>query len=91
MNLRPILIVLSFVLIPALARLQAESHAAASRSGEQSIGEQRYETRAIHDPDGIGKFYMGREIAHVMGHEGAAWLERRERLKRRRRTRSSAR
>ena len=26
--------------------------------------------------DGIGKFYMGREISHVMGHRGAAWLER---------------
>jgi ubiquinone/menaquinone biosynthesis C-methylase UbiE len=26
--------------------------------------------------DGIGKVYMGREIAHVMGHEGADWLER---------------
>lgn len=26
--------------------------------------------------DGIGKVYMGREIARVMGHEGAAWLER---------------
>ncbi|MEQ9448918.1 MAG: class I SAM-dependent methyltransferase, partial [Rhodospirillaceae bacterium] len=26
--------------------------------------------------DGIGKSYMGREIAHVMGHQGAAWLER---------------
>jgi ubiquinone/menaquinone biosynthesis C-methylase UbiE len=26
--------------------------------------------------DGIGKFYMGREIAQVMGHEGAYWLER---------------
>jgi precorrin-6B methylase 2 len=35
-----------------------------------------YETRAIHDPDGIGKFYLGREIAHVMGHTGAGWLER---------------
>jgi len=35
-----------------------------------------YETRAEHNPDGIGKFYMGREIARVMGHEGAAWLER---------------
>jgi protein-L-isoaspartate O-methyltransferase len=28
---------------------------------------------------GIGKFYMGREIAHVMGHQGADWLERPER------------
>ncbi|MFD2144496.1 class I SAM-dependent methyltransferase [Mucilaginibacter antarcticus] len=27
-------------------------------------------------PDGTGKFYMGREIAQVMGFEGAAWLER---------------
>ena len=29
--------------------------------------------------DGIGKVYLGREISHVMGHLGAAWLERRER------------
>ena len=26
--------------------------------------------------DGIGKFYMGREIAHIMGAEGSEWLER---------------
>jgi predicted methyltransferase len=38
-----------------------------------------YETRVRHDPDGIGKFYMGREIAHVMGAAGMAWLERPER------------
>lgn len=35
-----------------------------------------YEERSHHDRDGIGKFYMGREIAHVMGYEGAGWLER---------------
>jgi len=29
--------------------------------------------------DGIGKYYMGREISKVMGHRGAAWLDRRER------------
>jgi ubiquinone/menaquinone biosynthesis C-methylase UbiE len=39
----------------------------------------RYETRQIHDPNGIGKFYMGREIAHVMGWQNAGWLERPER------------
>jgi ubiquinone/menaquinone biosynthesis C-methylase UbiE len=39
-----------------------------------------YEYRRQHDPDGIGKFYMGREIAHVMGHQGADWLERPERV-----------
>jgi len=41
----------------------------------------RYEFKANHDPNGIGKFYMGREIAHVMGHLGASWLERPEREK----------
>jgi len=35
-----------------------------------------YEFRKEHDPDGLGKFYLGREIAQVMGHEGADWLER---------------
>jgi ubiquinone/menaquinone biosynthesis C-methylase UbiE len=39
----------------------------------------RYETRAEHDPNGIGVFYLGREIAHVMGHQAAGWLERPER------------
>ena len=33
------------------------------------------------NPDGIGKRYMGREIAGVMGWQGAAWLEREEREK----------
>ena len=30
-------------------------------------------------PDGIGKFFLDREISRVMGHEGADWLERPER------------
>jgi SAM-dependent methyltransferase len=38
-----------------------------------------YEKRAEHDPNGIGVFYLGREIAHVMGHQAADWLERPER------------
>ena len=29
--------------------------------------------------DGTGKYYMGREISHVMGHLGAGWLERPDR------------
>ncbi|MDO7876899.1 class I SAM-dependent methyltransferase [Hymenobacter sp. ASUV-10] len=28
------------------------------------------------DPNGIARYYQGRQIAHVMGHEGADWLER---------------
>jgi len=39
----------------------------------------RYEFREQHSPDGIGKFYLGREISHVMGHLAADWLERPER------------
>ena len=35
-----------------------------------------YETRRNHDPEATGKFYQGREIAHVMGYAGASWLER---------------
>jgi len=31
-------------------------------------------------PDGIGKVYQGREIAHVMGFHAAYWLERPERM-----------
>ena len=38
-----------------------------------------YELRAVHDPNGTGRFYMGREIAQVMGAGGKAWLDRSER------------
>lgn len=31
------------------------------------------------DYNGIGKWYLGREIAHVMGYQGITWLERPER------------
>ena len=41
----------------------------------------RYETKKDHDPNGIGVFYMGREIAQVMGHPAAGWLECTEREK----------
>jgi ubiquinone/menaquinone biosynthesis C-methylase UbiE len=34
-----------------------------------------YESRAA-SRDGIGKYYLDREISHVMGHLGASWLER---------------
>jgi len=38
-----------------------------------------YETREKHDPNGINKWYLGREIAHVMGPGGIPWLDRPER------------
>jgi ubiquinone/menaquinone biosynthesis C-methylase UbiE len=45
----------------------------------QAQGKPSYERRTMHDPNGTGIFYMDREIAQVMGHEGADWLERPER------------
>ena len=42
-------------------------------------GPPRYEHRTSTDPHGTGKFYMGREISRVMGHQGASWLDRPER------------
>ena len=53
----------------------------AAQSGAQSAKLPGYEILSKHDPDGIGKAYMGREISHVMGHLGADWLERPEREK----------
>ena len=59
----------ALVVVPAVT---AEGPAKDKKEG-------RYEWRSVHDPNGIGKFYMGREIAHVMGHAAASWLERPER------------
>jgi hypothetical protein len=57
--------------IPAELRLLA----ARVQSGGSASGS-RYETRTLHDPEGTGKFYMGREIAQVMGPGGIPWLDR---------------
>jgi SAM-dependent methyltransferase len=48
--------------------------ASASASASASV----YQTGTA-SRDGIGKFYYHREIAHIMGFEGAAWLERPDR------------
>src|SRR5258707_11003583 len=53
----------------------------ATLAGAPAPPPQKYQHHRDHDPDGIGKFYLGREIAQVMGHEGAGWLERPEREK----------
>jgi SAM-dependent methyltransferase len=60
------------VISPGMAA-HPQEHIAASPN------DTRYEFRAIHDPNGTGKFYMGREIAHVMGSGGLEWLNRPER------------
>ena len=43
-----------------------------------SLGQDRYNIKT-GDPNGINKWYMGRQIAQVMSHYGIDWLEREER------------
>ncbi|MGB7395529.1 MAG: class I SAM-dependent methyltransferase [Pricia sp.] len=50
-------------------------------SGSGTITESDFDSDSEYifkdgDPNGIGKWYMGREIAHVMGYQGMGWLER---------------
>jgi ubiquinone/menaquinone biosynthesis C-methylase UbiE len=68
------------LLLLACTSAQTTTAPAATQSAGQAADRPTYETRAKHDPDGIGKFYLGREIAHVMGYQGAEWLERPERV-----------
>lgn len=42
------------------------------------MAQERYTVKP-GDPNGISKWYMGRQIAHVMSHYGIEWLERKER------------
>ena len=60
----------------ALITLAATSSAMAQKDGRLEVP--RYQSIAA-SRDGIGKVYMGREIAGVMGWQGASWLEREER------------
>lgn len=64
----------SAVLLLVLAAGQACT--AEEPSPAQADREEGHYSFAPPSRDGIGKFYMGREISHVMGHLGAGWLER---------------
>ncbi len=66
-----------------LAAADTKSGKGSSKTAPAKKKPPRYVVRDDHDPNGIGKFYMGREIAHVMGFQGggANWLERPEREK----------
>ena len=48
--------------------------------GQTKVQNESY-TYKKGDANGTGKWYMGREIAHVMGFQGMNWLERPEREK----------
>lgn len=65
---------LAAVLLQSCTQPPAESRNLVSHASiPDSAG---YETRPPMDPNGINKYYQGRQIAHVMGTEGTQWLER---------------
>jgi ubiquinone/menaquinone biosynthesis C-methylase UbiE len=66
-----LLLLLNWVAIFSNSEQQSETD---TTRPERTHYEQRKPSRS-----GIGKFYMGREISRVMGHQGAEWLERPER------------
>ena len=68
-----------FIAFPIVSLCILVANVVAGQPDKKKPEKNRYEFRQIHDPNGTGKFYMGREIAHVMGWQGAGWLERPER------------
>ena len=69
----------AFVFATTAVPTQSAEALANPAAGSTTNAAGPYEFRSIHSRDGIGKFYQGREIAHVMGHQAADWLERPER------------
>jgi SAM-dependent methyltransferase len=58
--------------LSVLSAAMAESRSSAALASLETTG-------YVDGPstiDGIGRYYRGREISHVMGHLGAGWLER---------------
>ncbi|KQQ97611.1 class I SAM-dependent methyltransferase [Massilia sp. Leaf139] len=68
------------ILLACLSMLAQPSSASLDTAAQAAATDTRYE-RVVPSPDGIGKRYMGREIAGVMGWEGAQWLERESRAR----------
>ncbi|MEP6635025.1 MAG: methyltransferase domain-containing protein [Luteimonas sp.] len=64
---------LLIVVALACASVHASGRASAPATAHDGYG------HVSPSPDGIGRTYAGREIAGVMGWQGAAWLERQER------------
>ena len=68
------------ILLACLSALTLLSAVSIDAVAQATAADKRYE-RIVPSPDGIGKRYMGREIAGVMGWEGAQWLERESRAR----------
>ncbi|OON62187.1 SAM-dependent methyltransferase [Massilia sp. KIM] len=66
------------ILLTCLSACPLLSTASSDAATPVAGADRRYE-RVVPSADGIGKRYMGREIAGVMGWQGAQWLERESR------------
>ncbi len=64
------------LLLPALYSCGQQSQSSGSDAGSTP---EYYQFQQPTSRDGTGKIYMGRDIAQVMGHRGAGWLERSDR------------
>jgi ubiquinone/menaquinone biosynthesis C-methylase UbiE len=68
-------------LLTTASQAQEAGKDGAGRKGGETIPGSAFHpyTEGPKTRDGIGKYYMGREISYVMGHLAAGWLERPER------------
>jgi ubiquinone/menaquinone biosynthesis C-methylase UbiE len=57
----------------------APAHAAEGGGAAATAAAPAPYTQGVRHRGGIGTYFMGREIAQVMGHEGADWLDRPQR------------
>ena len=64
----------NFLFIASIFLLGFTTHQFATENKKNS--EENFYQYGERTRDGIGKYYMGREISQVMGHLGAGWLER---------------
>lgn len=60
-----------FILVLVCAALCCTLQHCSAQTGSDSLY-----TYGTASPGGTGKFYLGREIAHIMGASNAAWLDR---------------
>lgn len=66
------------ILVLCSVVLPVQSCKSQQKDGVTAEASETY-TLKRNDPNGIGKWYQGREIAHVMGFQGMEWLNRPER------------
>ncbi len=68
--------ILSLILLVAFFLIGSQSFTYDASLIPEKNSNDNYQYHSLHSRDGIGKFYLGREIAKVMGHKEFLWLER---------------